>query len=179
MASITKNATLCKGKTLSPVESFTNARVRPRLDTFHPIGLPCNVIQNDLQAGKKIGKWLPRARLGIYLGISPRHAHTVALVLNPRTGLTSPQFHVKCDDLFETVRGTVDVPEHGEWQSKCGFKKAMKHNNTGPMPQIHATLPFTVSTQSEGADRPVNFGFDPDIPVPLLEPPQLEGEQQA
>jgi hypothetical protein len=169
----TKNATTGTGKTISPVETFTHSRVRPRLDTFHHIGSPCYILQNDLQSGKKIKKWLPRARLGIYLGISPRHARTVALVLNPRTGLTSPQFHVKFDDLFETVQGT-DVTEHGEWQSKCGFRKPMSQNTTRPMPEIRA---FTVPTQAEGANLTHDFGFDPDIQVPLLEPPQLEGEQ--
>ena len=41
--------------------------------------------------------------MGIYLGHSPTHAGNVALVLNPRTGLISPQFHVVIDDDFSTV----------------------------------------------------------------------------
>ena len=45
----------------------------------------------------------PRARLGIYLGHSPSHAGSVALVMNPKTGLVSPQFHFVFDDNFETV----------------------------------------------------------------------------
>ena len=52
---------------------------------------------------KGVPKWEPRARLGIYLGRSPSHASNVALVLNPRTGLVSPQFHVVFDDDFTTV----------------------------------------------------------------------------
>ncbi|KAL7466170.1 hypothetical protein ACHAXS_006459 [Conticribra weissflogii] len=56
-------------------------------------------------------KWDPRARLGIYVGRSPNHAGNVALVLNPKTGLVSPQFHVVFDDEFTTVphlrKGTV------------------------------------------------------------------------
>ena len=50
-------------------------------------------------------KWEQRARIGIYLGHSPFHAGSVALVLNPRTGLVSPQFHVVFDDNF--FDGTV------------------------------------------------------------------------
>ncbi len=48
-------------------------------------------------------KWEPRSRLGIYVGHSPSHAGSVALVLNPRTGHVSPQFHVVFDDFFTTV----------------------------------------------------------------------------
>ncbi|KAL7464587.1 hypothetical protein ACHAXS_004925 [Conticribra weissflogii] len=56
-------------------------------------------------------KWEPRACLGIYFGRSPHHAGNVALVLNPKTGLVSPQFHVVFNDEFSTVphlrKGTV------------------------------------------------------------------------
>ena len=48
-------------------------------------------------------KWEPRSRLGIYVGNSPAHAVTVALVLNPRTGHVLPQFHIVFDDLFTTI----------------------------------------------------------------------------
>ncbi|KAL7462696.1 hypothetical protein ACHAXS_003067 [Conticribra weissflogii] len=67
---------------------------------------------NRLQSNPKgVPKWEPRARLGIYVGRSPNHAGNVALVLNPKTGLVSPQFHVVFDDEFTTVpylrKGTV------------------------------------------------------------------------
>ena len=68
-------------------------------------------------------KWKQRARLGIYLGPSPSHACTVALILNPRTGHVSPQFHVKFDDFFETVGNSptdMDTPEP-EWKYISGF----------------------------------------------------------
>ncbi len=48
-------------------------------------------------------KWEPRSRLEIYVGHSPSHAGSVALVLNPRTGQVSPQFCVVFDDLFTTL----------------------------------------------------------------------------
>src|SRR5210317_1724421 len=56
---------------------------------------------------------------GIYLGHSPLHACTVALVLNTRTGLTSPHFHVIIDDHFDTV---TNVKENGIWMTKCGYR---------------------------------------------------------
>ena len=53
--------------------------------------------------GGGFSKWDPRARLGIYLGHSPSHAGSIALVLNPQTGLASPQYHVVINDEFLTV----------------------------------------------------------------------------
>ena len=61
-----------------------------------------------------IPKWDPRARMGIYVGRSPSHASNVGLILNPRTGHVSPQFHVVYDDNFTTVPylRTNKVPPH-------------------------------------------------------------------
>jgi hypothetical protein len=39
----------------------------------------------------------------IYVGHSPSHAGSVALVLNSRTGQVSLQIHVVFDDLYSTV----------------------------------------------------------------------------
>ena len=43
---------------------------------------------------------------------SPFHAGSVALVLNPRSGLISPQYHVVFDDEFSTVPylNSTDIP---------------------------------------------------------------------
>lgn len=77
----------------TPLELFSNTKVQPNLKDYHPFGCPVYCLDSDLQAGKSINKWLLRARLGIYLGFSPNHAHNVGLVLNYRTGLVSPQYH--------------------------------------------------------------------------------------
>jgi len=71
---------------------------------FHVFGSPCFVLNTRLQSGPAgVPKWEPRSRLGIYVGHSPSHARSVALVLNSRTGHVSPQFHVVFDDTFSTV----------------------------------------------------------------------------
>ena len=59
-----------------------------------------------------VPKWDPRSRRGIYVGHSPCHAGSVALVLNPKTLRVSPQFHVAFDDDFSTVLflSSDDVP---------------------------------------------------------------------
>jgi hypothetical protein len=82
---------------------------------YHSFRSPCFVLDSRLQS--EIGgapKWEPQSRLGIYVGHSPSHAGLVALVLNPRTGNVSPQFHVVFDDHFTTVSFLEknEVPPH-------------------------------------------------------------------
>ena len=112
---------------------FATTSIRPNIKQHHHIGVPAYVLNNDLQAGKKIPKWLPRARVGIYLGKSPRHARNVSLILNPRTGMTSAQYHVTFDDTFETV-SHLREESHGWWLQKCGFSKTTTttHNHQPP-----------------------------------------------
>jgi hypothetical protein len=120
LANDVHQATPQKGTGISPLERFTGAEVKPNVGDYHHFGAPVYCLDSDLASGKSIEKWMPRARLGIYLGLSPRHARSVALVLNPTTGFVSPQFHVKFDDLFETVRDN-SVKAHGIWKEKAQF----------------------------------------------------------
>jgi hypothetical protein len=59
-------------------------------------------------------KWEPCTQMGIYVGQLPSHASNVALVLNPRTGHVSPQFHVVFSNDFTAVPYlcTATVPPH-------------------------------------------------------------------
>ena len=69
----------------------------------HP-GWPVFVLESPLQGGPAgLPKLEPRARTGVYLGNSPFHTGSVALVLNNITGNVSPQYHVVFDDTFSTV----------------------------------------------------------------------------
>jgi hypothetical protein len=43
------------------------------------------------------------SRRGIYLGVSKIHSSTVHLILNPETGVISPQYHCIFDDSFSRV----------------------------------------------------------------------------
>ena len=76
-----------------------------RMSHFHTFGFPVYILDTRLQSvgGGGPPKWDPRASLGIYLGHSPSHAGSVAIVMNPKTGLVSSQFHLVFDDNFETV----------------------------------------------------------------------------
>lgn len=66
-------------------------------------GCPVYVLDPKLQDAKKIPKWSKRSWKGIFMGFSPRHSSTVALVLNPDTGYVTPQYHVVFDERFSTV----------------------------------------------------------------------------
>ena len=89
---------------------------------FHPFGCPVFVLAAGLQsAGSMIPKWDPRARVGVYLGHSPCHAGSVALILNPRTLRVSPQYHIVFDDEFTTVpfMRNGEVPSHWSQLVTC------------------------------------------------------------
>jgi hypothetical protein len=49
------------------------------------------------------------------------HSRSVALVLNIKMGLASPQFHVAFNDLFETVQVKAGNHHHSIWQQVTGF----------------------------------------------------------
>ena len=53
--------------------------------------------------------------MGIYVGHSPAHSGSVELVLNPKTGLVSPQYHVVYDDQFSTVHHMCDLKVPPNW----------------------------------------------------------------
>ena len=100
---------------LAPINKFSGTTVAPDLRQYHPFGCPIFVLDSKLQStGGSVPKWNPRARVGVYLGHSPCHAGSVALVLNPKTLIVSPQFHVVFDDEFSTVPFMRDgeVPPH-------------------------------------------------------------------
>jgi hypothetical protein len=96
------NSTPRRQQSLTPIEAYSTVQIYPKLQHYHVFGCPAYVFNNH--NGNTNGKWNARARLGIYIGISPRHTRSVHLRLNPLTGLVSPQYHVKFDDLFETIK---------------------------------------------------------------------------
>jgi hypothetical protein len=90
---------------ISPVELFTNTLFSNynHLTRAHVFGCPVYVLDPRLQDSKSIPKWTMRSRRGIYLGVSKVHSSTVHLILNPETGVISPQYHCVFDDTFSTV----------------------------------------------------------------------------
>jgi hypothetical protein len=56
------------GSERTRIEIFSGTDVRPNLKTHHHFGVPVYVLNAEMQSGKKIPKWMPRARVGIYVG---------------------------------------------------------------------------------------------------------------
>ena len=108
----------------TPMEAFAKTSVVTNPKHWHHFGCPAYVLDGSLQGGAGIfHKWKERARVGIYIGRSPQHARSVALVLNLKTGHVSPQFHIKFDPSFHTTKGG-ETPPPSLWQTKAGFVKS-------------------------------------------------------
>ena len=146
------------------------AAINVRVKDQHTWGSPAYILDSRLQTNSKgVPKWEPRCRLGIFVGYSPVHARNVALILNPKSGLISPQFHVVYDDDFSTVpflrAGTIptnwkDLVEHSRESSADGFVDLTKtwfagendvaadeSYNTNPNPLLRRSEPGACSLQ--------------------------------
>lgn len=87
----------------SPMAHFSKSDAIFSLSDEHTFGCPVYVLDSTLQNSQKIPKWDPRVRIGINVGKSPFHAGSVNLIMNPRMGLISPQYHCVFDDSFTTL----------------------------------------------------------------------------
>ena len=89
---------------LSPTDIFTRTRFEHnRFHDLHVWGCPVYVLDKKISDGRKLPRWKPRSHRCMFMGLSPNHASSVPLVLNPSTGAITPQFHVVFDDWFETI----------------------------------------------------------------------------
>jgi len=137
----------------SRLERFTNSQVSTHLKVFHTWGCPIFALNNALQAGSSIPKWNSRARLGINLGLSPKHARSVSLVLNLTTGNASPQFHVIHDDFFETVKDE-DRSRTSRWLVEAGLINEEGESN--PVPRMPNFEDSFRSSENNGEIENVN-----------------------
>lgn len=153
----------------TPLSKWTGTDCQILVKDFHTWGCPVFVLDGRLQSNPKgVPKWEPRARVGIYMGHSPSHAGSVALVLNPTTGHISPQFHVVFDDTFSTVpymrEGTV--PPH--WAE-------LVRNST----EMATDKDFDLSRLwFEGEEDPSETS-PTDLPIVSQEEPANEGDSSA
>ena len=115
----------------SPSQVFTTTSVDINQKHWNPMFCPAYVLSGPLQTTGIQDKWRERSTPGIYLGRSPLHARSVALVLNLKTGRVSPQFHVALDPTFSTVSGRDGTsPPVSLWQLQCGFCRGRTHEKT-------------------------------------------------
>jgi Reverse transcriptase (RNA-dependent DNA polymerase) len=117
---------------LAPIEIFsrTCTGTVETLQRCRVWGCPVYVLAPELQDGKKIPKWHPRSRRGMFMGFSTAHSSTVGKVLNIATGFVSPQYHVVYDELFTTV-GTDSLREEASPHRMFPLDTWMKIIQTG------------------------------------------------
>ena len=149
----------------SPLQLFSQTEVQLHEKHWVPFGCPVYVLHSKLQTGNIFNKWDSRARVGIYLGRSPNHGRNVALVLDRVTGLVSPQFHVKFDKSFNTVKqDKFDT----HWQLKAGFLGAdLKPKPSKPSSQESTNLMKRTMPAPEGDPRPKRVRvMEPEVSQP-------------
>ena len=89
---------------------FSTKAANVQVKHYHTFGYPVYILDCRLQLNSKgVSKWEPRSRLGIYVGRPHVRVGSVGLVLDPKTGLVSPQYHVVYDDQFSTVSHMRDL----------------------------------------------------------------------
>lgn len=144
-ASIIRGSTLREGDTRTPLQKFLNTTDSPDVNQFHTFGCPIYNLDPQLQSGNPLpNKWCDRSRIGIFLGLSREHASSVSLVLNPDTGLVSPQFHVKHDERCETIdhpamknigkwQGVTEIHKSRVTKKQQGSNKRRKTSNQEPL----------------------------------------------
>ncbi len=169
---------------LSPEEKWTSTKSdHHHLRSLHPWGCPAYVPDPTLQDGKKLPKWKPRSRQGRFVGYSPSHASSVALVLNCKTRYISPQFHLLFDDFFSTVKG-VDVSlapdlESFDWETFIQHHRPEKYyDEDDELPPLHwddESVPQREKARpppSHSIDDIVTVDDDNDVcSLPRSEPP--------
>jgi hypothetical protein len=144
----------------TPYQVFSRTEVDNTNKHRQPLFCPVYVLEAPLQSDPVIyDKWKARCRVGIYLGRSPSHARSVALVLNLATGRVSPQYHVVFDPAFATVSELSQNPlPKSDWQRVCGFEgKTSRAERARPADD----LPIYI----EPADTPGAGESSPDPPA--------------
>ena len=86
----------------TPLEAVAQAPINRDARSV-PFRCPVYATEQAVAEGKPHQKWRPKSKIGIYLGPSPVHSRDTALVMDPATGLVSPEYHVKADWGFNTV----------------------------------------------------------------------------
>ena len=149
---------MAKRQGISPLEIFSQVPVTMDPAKWHPFECPEYVLYNAQQAAGKGKKWSERARFGMYIG-QKQHARSLSLILNLQTGLVSPQYHVKLDPSFQSVRKQLGAyPTESLWQEKCGFKESSSDKTPGTPAAAESSTGQTTDHQqapSQGKREPM------------------------
>ncbi len=78
-----------------PISRFYKTERVAAIQHQHHFGRPVYVLQREIQNGRKARKWQDRTRIGINLGYSSRHTHSVLLITSLQTGSVSPKISLQ------------------------------------------------------------------------------------
>ena len=153
-ASINATPSLKDPEGRSPDQLFSKSEVTTNPKHWIHFGSPVYVLEASLRGSSRIHhKWKDRSKVGIYLGRSPQHGRSVALVLNPETGLVSPQFHVKHDGAFDTVKQLYGDSKHeSKWQMKAGLMQIKDRQPRGADSKASSDTSNSQRASSENPD---------------------------
>ncbi|KAG7368580.1 reverse transcriptase RNA-dependent DNA polymerase [Nitzschia inconspicua] len=177
-----------KDSLLAPIELFTGSTFADysHLHSSRVWGCPAYVLDPKLQDGKKLPKWNPRSRRGMYLGISPSHSSSVGRILNLRTGHVSPQYHVVYDELFSTVFNSISpgmddaLPfDNALWTQliTTGLEHLLPSSDDSTAPDLPPPLdPAWLAPDNAPASFQREPPPAPDPPPPAPDPPPLAPE---
>ena len=109
---------------------------------------------NEKAQGGKSSKWEPKSRVAIYLGHSPTHGGSVALVLNPRTLHVSPSIMLCFDDNFSTVPAMVKGEVPSNWEELVAQSEELKDYAGNELNKLWASQEFDPFHDDEEVPEP-------------------------
>jgi hypothetical protein len=149
----------------TPLELFSGTTVTPKYNV-HTFGCPAYALDERIQGGMKGEKWGLGARIAIYVGPSIMHARSIGNLLSLTTGLVSPQFHVRYDDTFSTLRNSNIV--RSQWQTLAGFQAHEFGRKVGNFtPYIPTSQHTNISVPTDNSNENPILAIDHNDQVPL------------
>ena len=136
------------------------------------MGMPTYTVTYHLQNGQKPPKWEPRARRGVFLGISKTHSSNFPQVLHLSTGALSPQYHIVFDDVSSTELS---------WENLFTYSSEEKDLNEEVVDRLDHRLDVSLedrisenrnsSVKSQYGSKPTKSGIEKSPVTGQEEPP--------
>jgi hypothetical protein len=159
---------------ICPADLFTGTTIpRHKLRDLHVWGCPVYVLDPTLQQGKKLPRWQPRSRRGVFLGYSPFHSSDVPLVLNLQTGSISPQFHVVFDDDFSTVSSLAEDSSPPDFWTAANIESCIYRIPVEPNDPSTSLLPDDWLTPHELEEKRRTAYRQSQIRLSFVEAPNM------
>jgi hypothetical protein len=114
---------------ISPWEQFRGERVKLDQNDMHPLFCPFYVLDRRIQEGTSPPKWTKRTTQKVYVGHLHHYSKSVLMVLDPKTKLVSPQFHVMFDDNFDTIQAPDPSIKHADTMDRLLKTNSYKYDD--------------------------------------------------